>query len=63
MYGELNDKEKSIIYLIGKGFRNDEIAENLGLSKSTVAVYIYHLGKQYEAKNRIDLYNKLKGRV
>ncbi len=63
MYGTLTETEKSIVYWIGKGFKNDEIAKILGLSKATVATYIFHLSKQHGAKNRIDLFNKVKGEV
>lgn len=63
MYGTLTKTEKSIVYWIGKGFKNEEIAKILGISKSTVATYIFHLSKQHDAKNRIDLYNKVKGEI
>lgn len=63
MYDKLTEVEKSIVYLIGKGFTNTEIAENLGKAKGTVATYIFHLCKQHGAKNRIELYNKLRREV
>ena len=58
MYNKINDIEKSIINCIGKGMTNKEIAEKLNKSKATIATYIFHLSKQYNAKNRIDLFNK-----
>ena len=63
MYGTLNKREKEIMFLVGKGCKNNEIAEILGISKSTVATYIFHLSKQHDAKNRIDLFNKVKGEI
>ena len=63
MYGKLNDTEKTILKLIGKGFTNQEISENLNKSENTINTYIYHLAKQYSAKNRIDLFNKTKGEL
>lgn len=62
MYGKLNKKELSIIHLISRGFTNEEIGKNLNLAKSSVAVYIWHLCNQYDARNRIELVNKLKER-
>ena len=58
---ELNEKEKDIIKMIGKGYTNKEIGEKLHLKKTSVAIYIYNLCRIYEAKNRIDLFNKFKG--
>ena len=43
MYDKMTETEKSIIYLIGKGFTNEEIAENIGKAKGTVSTYIFHL--------------------
>lgn len=63
MYDKMTETEKSIIYLIGKGFTNEEIAENIGKAKGTVSTYIFHLCRQHDAKNRIELYNKLKGEI
>lgn len=63
MYDKINETEKSIVYLIGKGYTNQEIAENLGKAKTTISTYIFHLCRQHGAKNRIDLYNKLRGEI
>ena len=63
MYESLTKTERNIIKLIGEGFRNDEIADKIGKSKNTVATYIFHLSKQHNAKNRIDLFNKLKEEI
>lgn len=63
MYNKLNDVEKTIIKLIGKGYKNSEIAKELNKSVATIATYVFHLSKQHNAKNRIDLFNKLKGEI
>lgn len=57
---KLSETQKRIVSLIGKGYTNEQIAKELGLSKYTVITYIYTLSKVYEAQNRIELFNKLK---
>ena len=57
---KLSETQKRIVSLIGKGYTNEQIAKELGLSKNTVITYIYTLFKVYEAQNRIELFNKLK---
>ena len=57
---KLSETQKRIVSLIGKGYTNEQIAKELGLSKNTVITYIYTLSKVYEAQNRIELFNKLK---
>lgn len=63
MYGKMTEIERSIVYLIGKGMTNQEIAENLGKAKGTISTYIFHLCRQHNVKNRIELYNKMKGEI
>ena len=57
---KLSETQKRIVSLLGKGYTNEQIAKELGLSKNTVITYIYTLSKVYEAQNRIELFNKLK---
>ena len=57
---KLSETQKRIVSLIGKGYTNEQIAKELGLSKNTVISYIYLLSKVFEAQNRIELFNKLK---
>ena len=57
---KLSGTQKRIVSLIGKGYTNEQIAKELGLSKNTVITYIYTLSNVYEAQNRIELFNKLK---
>lgn len=60
---KLNTKECKIIKMIGQGYTNQEIAKELNLKKSSVAIYIYNLCRISEAKNRIELFNKLKSEI
>ena len=60
---KFTEREQNIIYLIGKGFTNKEIAEAMGISKNTVGMYIYNLCRIAGAKNRIELFNTLKKEV
>lgn len=57
---KLSGTHKKIVSLIGKGYTNEQIAKELGLSKNTVITYIYTLSNVYDAQNRIELFNKLK---
>ena len=57
---KLSGTQKRIVSLIGKGYTNEQIAKELGLSKNTVITYIYTLSNVYNAQNRIELFNKLK---
>ena len=57
---KLSETQKRIVSLIGKGYTNEQIAKELGLSKNTVITYIYTLSNVYNAQYRIELFNKLK---
>ena len=57
---KLSETQKRIVSLIGKGYTNEQIAKELGLSKNTVITYIYTLSNVYNAQNRIELFNKSK---
>lgn len=57
---KLSETQKRIVSLIGKGYTNEQIAKELGLSKNTVITYIYTLSNVYDVQNRIELFNKLK---
>ena len=59
---KLTEKEKVIINCIKQGYTNLEIAEFLGVQKNTIGAYIYKLCRIFDAKNRIDLVNKVKGK-
>ena len=57
---KLTEKERLLVDLIGQGMTNSEIADVLGIKVTSVGVYIHNLSRLVGAKNRIDLYNKLK---
>lgn len=59
---QMTEKEKMIIRGIRTGATNAEIAQALNVQKNTIGAYIYKLCRIYEAKNRIDLVNKVKER-
>lgn len=58
---KLTEKEKMIIRGIRTGATNAEIAQALNVQKNTIGAYIYKLCRIFDAKNRIELVNKVKG--
>lgn len=58
---KLTEKEKMIIKEIKTGATNSEIAQALDVQTNTIGAYIYKLCRIFEAKNRIELVNKVKG--
>lgn len=58
---KLTEKEKMIIRGIRTGATNAEIAQVLNVQTNTIGAYIYKLCRIFEAKNRIELVNKVKG--
>ena len=52
--------EREIVILISKGQRNKGIANALFLSPETVKKHIYGAFKKLNARNRMDMLNKLK---
>lgn len=58
---KLTQKEKIIIKYIRAGATNAEIAQALDVQKNTIGAYIYKLCRIFDAKNRIELANKVKG--
>jgi DNA-binding NarL/FixJ family response regulator len=55
----LNEREKQIARLIFKGCKSEEIAETLGLRKSTVSFYTESIRNKLGAKNKIQIINIL----
>lgn len=49
-----------LVEMIGNGMTNSEIAVGLGITKASVGVYIHNLCRIVGARNRIELFNKLK---
>lgn len=58
---KLTEKEKMIIRGIRTGATNAEIAQALNVQTNTIGAYIYKLCRIFDAKNRIELVNKVKG--
>lgn len=58
---KLTEKEKMIIRGIKTGATNAEIAQALNVQTNTIGAYIYKLCRIFDAKNRIELVNKVKG--
>ena len=48
----LSEREKEILSLIVKGFKNKEIAENLCISYSTVINHVHNIYRKLEVNNR-----------
>lgn len=57
---KLSKKETMLVEMIGNGMTNSEIAVGLGITKASVGVYIHNLCRIVGARNRIELFNKLK---
>jgi DNA-binding CsgD family transcriptional regulator len=55
----LNEKQRSILWLVCKGLRNAEAAEQLGLSERTVKGYISQLFLIFDVTNRTELVGRI----
>ena len=55
----LSEREITIIGYIREGDTNEEIAKKIGVKTTTIGQYIHTLMRMYNAKNRIDLVNKV----
>ncbi len=54
-YQELSDREREIMFLLVRGLSNQEIAENLVISPSTVQTHRTRILQKLELENTIDL--------
>lgn len=54
-YGELSDREREIMFLLVRGLSNQEIAEKLVVSPSTVQTHRTHILHKLALENTIDL--------
>lgn len=57
---KLTKREKEIFILLKKGKTNQEIADDLGVSKNTVITILYRAYKKYDIKNRTELSWRIK---
>lgn len=51
----LSDREKEVVNLIGKGFRNKEIATKLNISEPTVKTHLNRIFQKLNVKSRSEL--------
>ena len=58
----LTKREIDVLKLIAKGYSNDEIAEEIFISKNTVKSHIKNIYLKLDVKNRIQVVRKLQGR-
>jgi DNA-binding NarL/FixJ family response regulator len=57
----LSDREKEVLDLISKGFRNKEVADKLFISISTVKSHVHSIYEKLHVTSRVEAVNKLKG--
>lgn len=51
----LTDREKEVVLLIGKGYKNKEIAKKLFISEPTVKTHLHRIFQKLEVRNRPQL--------
>ncbi|GKT30625.1 two component transcriptional regulator, LuxR family, partial [Aduncisulcus paluster] len=51
----LSDRERQIFTLMGQGFGNTEIADELGLSRRTVETYCNRMARKFDLNGRKEL--------
>ncbi|NJM24864.1 MAG: response regulator transcription factor [Bacteroidia bacterium] len=56
--GNVTNREKEVLHLVGDGFSTKQIAEKLSISHHTVETHRKNLLKKYEAKNSAELIQK-----
>jgi DNA-binding NarL/FixJ family response regulator len=54
-YAELSDREREVMFLLVRGLSNQEIADRLVISTSTVQTHRTHILQKLEVENTIDL--------
>lgn len=52
---QLTKREKNVVDLIAKGYRNKEIAQQLHISEPTVKTHLYRIFRKLNMKNRSEL--------
>ena len=57
---ELTERETEVLFLIGEGNRNDEIAEKLFVSINTVKTHSRNIFNKLDVRNRIEAIRKTK---
>lgn len=59
----LTAREKEAIALVRRGFKNADIAAQMGVKTRTIGDYLYNAMQKLKAKNRIELVLIIDGRI
>lgn len=57
---ELTDREKEVMHMIARGYKNSEIAEKLFVSENTVKTHIKNIYVKLDVKNRVEALKRVK---
>ncbi len=57
-YEDLTQKETEVLYLLVDGYKNEQMAQELGISERTVKFHISNIMKKFEVKNRASIVKK-----
>lgn len=58
LYRKLSNREIQVLQLMGNGFKNKEVAEELGLNEKTISTYKLRLLSKLQVSNTIDMVEK-----
>jgi DNA-binding NarL/FixJ family response regulator len=58
----LSEREKEVLELLAKGFRNKEVADKLFISVSTVKSHVHKIYEKLHVSSRIEAVNKVNGK-
>jgi len=59
----LSDREKEVLELIAKGFRNKEVADKLFITVSTVKSHVHNIYEKLHVTSRVEAVNKMNGKA
>lgn len=59
----LSEREKEVLELLAKGFRNKEVADKLCISISTVKSHVHKIYEKLHVTSRIEAVNKVSGKA
>ncbi len=57
---DLTEREKEVLHMIAKGYKNTEIAEKLFVSENTIKTHIKHIYVKLDVKNRVEALKRVK---
>jgi len=57
---DLTEREKEVLQMIAKGYKNTEIAEKLFVSENTIKTHIKHIYVKLDVKNRVEALKRVK---